>query len=321
MELPAAFAQLRCPFESSLNPGTEVAHQHTRRWAERFGLVRDANSARQVATERFTWLVGRFYPWAAPAELQLISDFTSWLFWFDDVCDETGVGEDPAALAGQIDWLIGVLTRRREVRAGDPFDAAMADLRDRFEEASPSGGWFVRAVTSIQEYFEACLWESVNRRGGEVPAVDTFIQMRRFAGGMYIYHHFVELAARTELPLVVRGHQVVQRLVQITCNVACWHNDLFSLSKELAHGDVHNLVVVLAREQGVELSQARARAVQMCNREVRAFTATARRLPGFGADADRLLAQYRRGMGALMRGNLDWSLGTDRYRRHGEAAG
>jgi hypothetical protein len=49
----------------------------------------------QVATERFTWLVGGFYPWAHERELELISDFTSWLFWHDDLCDETTLGEDP----------------------------------------------------------------------------------------------------------------------------------------------------------------------------------------------------------------------------------
>jgi hypothetical protein len=316
MPTAPVFSDLHCPFPSKLNPGTEAAHHHTWSWATRFGLVRDANVERQVATERFTWLVGHFYPWAAAPELQLISDFTSWLFWFDDLCDETGLGEDPAALAAQIEWLVGVLSRRKEVRPGEPFDRAMADLRDRFEERSPGGGWFVRVVTSIQQYFEACLWEATNRHQGLVPAVGTFMDMRRFAGGMYIYHDFIELAERAELPLVARGNRALQRLVQLTCNVACWHNDLFSLYKELAYGDVHNLVVVLARQRQLTLTEALPVAVRLCDREAAAFVTSARRLPSFGPDTDALVARYRRGMEALMRGNLDWSLGTDRYRRH-----
>src|SRR3954462_1507134 len=138
--------ELLCPFVSALNPGTEAAHAHTRAWAERFGLVGTAQIARQGATEPFTWLVGGFYPWAQQRELELISDFTSWLFWHDDVCDETTLGEDPVALARQFEQLLGILSRRRPVRAGDPFDHAMADLRDRFEEAAPSPGWFARMV-------------------------------------------------------------------------------------------------------------------------------------------------------------------------------
>src|SRR6476619_7267280 len=95
---PGPMEELRCPFESALNPGTEAAHRHTRDWAVGHGLVCNANIERQVATEQFTGLVGRLYPRAARTELELISDFTSWLFWHDDVCDETALGEDPAAL-------------------------------------------------------------------------------------------------------------------------------------------------------------------------------------------------------------------------------
>jgi hypothetical protein len=305
---------LDCPFPSALNAATEATHHHTWRWAQEHGLVRDANSQRQVMTERFTWLVGHFYPWADARELELISDFTSWLFWHDDLCDETTLGEDPLALAHQFDCLLGIFTRRRPPR-DEPFDRAFADLRDRFEALAPSWGWFARLVTSIQQYFDGGLWEASNRRQNLVPSVGAFIGMRRFAGGMYIYCDFVELALRAELPLPARQHREVLRLVQITCNVACWHNDLFSLEKELAYGDVHNLVVALAKEQQLALPEARALAVATCNKEVAAFANTVGRLPSFGAETDARLAPYLRGLGALMRGNLDWSLGTERYRR------
>jgi hypothetical protein len=307
--------ELDCPFPSALNPGTEAAHQHTWQWAQRLGLVRDANSQRQVSTERFTWLVGHFFPWAQTRELELISDFTSWLFWHDDVCDETTLGEDPAALAQQFAWLLGILTGRKPVRPDDPFDRALADLRDRFHEAAPGWGWFARMVTSVQHYFDACVWEASNRRHRRVPSVGSYIGMRRLAGGMYIYVDFVELAARAELPLPARGHREAVRLAQITCNVACWHNDLFSLDKELAYGDVHNLVVVLAQERQIPIAAARALAVATCNAEVARFTPTAGRLPSFGPDVDDLWASHQRGLAALMRGNLDWSLATLRYSR------
>jgi 5-epi-alpha-selinene synthase len=306
---------LLCPFTSALNPGTEAAHRHTSDWAQRFGLVSSANIERQIATEQFTWLVGGFYPWAERRELELISDFTSWLFWHDDVCDETAIGEDPAGLAEQFGWFLGVLTRRKPVRPENAFDQAFADLRDRFEAAAPSWGWFARVVTSIQQYFEACVWEAVNRQENAVPSVDMFVAMRRFAGGMYIYLDFIELVLRAELPLVVRAHPEVVRLAQITNQVACWHNDVFSLHKEVAYGDVHNLVVVIAEERAISLTEARALAVKRCNRKVAAFAATAQRVPSFGKDADRLFGRYKECLGALMRGNYDWSIATQRYRQ------
>jgi hypothetical protein len=307
--------ELRCPFTSALNPGTEAAHHQTSRWAERLGLIRDPNVERQVATEQFTWLVGRFFPWAPPRELELISDFTSWLFWHDDVCDETALGEDPQALAQQFDALFAVLTRRQPVRPGQAFDLALGDLRDRFEACAPSPAWFARFVTSVRQYFDGCVWEAANRREGAVPSVDAFISMRRFACGMYIYIEFIELAMRAELPLIARAHHDLVRLAEITNHVAAWHNDLFSLSKELAHADVHNLVVVVARQESLSIGDARARVVARCNEEVEEFQALARRLPSFGAHADASVAELLRGLGALMRGNLDWSLATRRYHR------
>jgi hypothetical protein len=307
--------ELHCPFPSALNPGTEAAHRHTRSWAQRFGLVSSANIERQVATERFTWLVGGFFPHALPRELDLISDFTSWLFWHDDVCDETTLGEDPTTLRHQFDWLLGVLTRRKPVRPRDAFDHAFADLRDRFEAAAPSPGWFARFVTSVQQYFEGGVWEAVNRQRQVVPSLDVYVAMRGHAGGMYIYRDFVELVLRAELPLCARAHPAMARLVQIAVNVACWHNDLFSLQKELAYGDMHNLVVAIAHESPRDVAVAKAIAIQRCNDEIAAFAATAGRVPSFGAEVDPLVAAYADGLGALVRGNLDWSLGTERYQR------
>jgi len=306
---------IRCPFVSALNPGTDAAHRHTQEWATKHGLIRNANIEHQMATEQFTWLVGRFYPRAQPPELELISDFTSWLFWHDDVCDETTLGEEPGALARQFDWLLGILTRRKPARPGDAFDRAFVDLRDRFERFAPSHAWLARFVVALQQYFDGCVWEARNRKSGAVPSVETFTVMRRFASAMYVYLELVELVARAELPLVARGNPDVIRLRDIANNVAAWHNDLFSLDKELAYGDVHNVVAVLAKENGIGLAEAKRAATALCNAEVAAFEAIAAGLRSFGADQDLVVAAYVENLKALMRGNLDWSLATDRYQR------
>ncbi len=314
MNLTDEIKRLYCPFPTALNPATAAAHRHTGQWAKRFGLVSSANIERQVATEQFTWLAGRFFPWAPPRELELISDFTSWLFWHDDVCDETLLGEDPGALARRFEALVGTLTRRTHARPDDTFASALADLSERFKQASPSWGWFNRFVTSVQQYFEGGLWEARNRQRGAVPSWGDFVPMRRFAGGMYIYLDFIELANQTELPLVARGHAEVCRLAQMAASVACWHNDLFSLDKEIAYGEVHNLAIVLAHERRLDLEAASRMAVDHCNEEVASFIRSAESLPFFGEELSPTLAVYVKSLQSLMRGNLDWSLETQRYR-------
>jgi hypothetical protein len=71
---------------------------------------------------------------------------------------------------------------------------------------------------------------------------------------------------------------------------------------------------VIAQERRVSIAEARAIAVAWCNDEVAGFEPIARHLPSFGAEVDALVAAHARSLGALMRGNLDWSLATGRYR-------
>lgn len=305
--------ELYCPFPSGLNPETEHAHRETSEWARRFELINSADSEWQLEHSQFSWLVGRFFPFAARRELQLISDFTSWLFWHDDLCDETSLGKDPRALGSRFDQLASTFARRSSPHPGHAFDLALADLRDRFESAAPSVAWLSRFASSMRDYFDACVWEASNRDSGAKPSTNVFICMRRKASGMCMYVDFLELIAQKELPLVVRAHRDVQRLARITNNVASWHNDLFSIAKEQAQGDVHNLALALAHEQQLDVAAAKRLTVALCNKEVATFEALRSALPAFEPEVDQDLRVFVAALGSMMRGNLDWSLATQRY--------
>ncbi len=107
----------------------------------------------------------------------------------------------------------------------------------------------------------------------------------------------------------------MKRLTEASSNVVCWSNDVLSLEKELAHGDVHNLIIVLREATGIPLEEAAKRVVEMHNAEVRDFIALAPDLPSFGDTLDANLSRYISILQARMRGNLDWSLESGRYER------
>lgn len=299
---------LNCPFPTRLHPEVDQLNQMTLEWAIGHGLT--GNLRKQTASERFTWLVAGFYPEGARARLQLLSDWTSWLFWHDDVCDETDIGNNPARLKRVFDRLFYVL------EGGDPsnnmYELSLAELSRRFQTLSPDTAWWHRFLTSTREYFDACLWESDNRQARQVPSVGDYIAMRRCAGGMWIYVDFVEFVAGKSLPLLQRQNQTLRQLAQVTTNIACWHNDLFSFAKEDERGDVHNLVTVLRVEQQLEVGEAFHLAVDYVNREVERYL----RLRGELRIPE--LGPYLEGLQALMRGNLDWSLSSGRYVSQGE---
>jgi 5-epi-alpha-selinene synthase len=138
--------------------------------------------------------------------------------------------------------------------------------------------------------------------------------MRPYTGAVYNYLLLIESVGRLELPASVHTHSTVQQLAQMTNNIICWANDLMSLEKELRHGDVHNLVFVLHREQQRSLSEAISIVVAMHDAEVQRFCALAACLPSFTAAVDADLKQYVVGMQFWIRANMDWSAATARYR-------
>ena len=90
----------------------------------------------------------------------------------------------------------------------------------------------------------------------------------------------------------------------------CWSNDLFSVHKELAHGDVHNLAIVLQHEEAVTLHEAVAHAAEMHDDAIRAFEHHEQRLrETTSPDIHRFVDALK----GWVRADLDWSIETSRY--------
>jgi 5-epi-alpha-selinene synthase len=305
-------ASLYCPFPPAINQFTLRVERETGHWAAALGLASD-DVRDELRAHRFSHLVGRFYPDVTYEPLRLISDWTAWLFWLDDFAEE----RDEATLRGTFERLLAVLggeSGGEPAPEGVGFEVALADMRRRLSQLGPDRFWRARFAESVSAYLSACVWEAVNRGVRRTPRVQEYVAARRCSGGMCMYVDLVELAGGAALPIHVRRHRDVARLVQIASNVACWHNDLFSLAKELERGDVHNLVIALCREKGCSLEEGVAEAIRMTEREVRGFESIGRDLPTFeDAACDAQLARYVRGLQSLMRGNLDWSIESARY--------
>lgn len=139
--------------------------------------------------------------------------------------------------------------------------------------------------------------------------------MRRAAGAVQTAIELIEVCEQLELDDEMLEHPDVSALATACNDVVCWTNDLASLPKEIAEGNVHNLVVVLQHERcRGNWPCAVALAQQLLDARVREFIALADNLPGFGAARDAELARYVADLRAWMRGNLDWAIESGRYR-------
>jgi hypothetical protein len=313
--------QLYCPFPPEVNPHFEAVHEQTLAWGRQFGLVEDERAIARLRDAKIGSLVARAYSRSPRDPLVILTDLHTWLFILDDECDEAGIGKRPQRLgalhAQCLEVLSGLKPENRPMLSRTRPDAALiqalCDLRCRMDGLM-SRARMERFAVSVSEYFEAGVWEAKNREIGVWPNSTTYTPIRPFAGGMYIVLDLIDLTEGDTLPLVVRKDPCYQRLMLIASNVVLWSNDLFSLHKERAHHDMHNLALVLQHEEDINLQAAVDRVAWLIEREVKRFIALEARLPSFGPAVDSLLQRFVGVFRAYMRGNIDWSCETGRYR-------
>jgi 5-epi-alpha-selinene synthase len=305
---------LYCPFTPTVNAHVEDIREETLRWASSFGLLADETSRKVLQGAASSELAARCHPFARSEELRLISDFYAWMFLQDDLRDESEVGWHPGSLSDDGRRPLEVLRGDKPTRRDELSVHALCDLRDRLSSRAPGPAWMRRFVHGVESHFSATAWEATNRARDIVPDLDAYVRLRPLTAGLEIDDEMIEFAGEARLFGGAREHPTVRRLTVASHRVVCWANDLISLEKELGRGDVHNLVMVLAHAEALGLQEAVDRAVQMHNAEVRIFVSLSSRLPSFGMAVDRHLERYVAVLRARMRGNLDWSRESARYR-------
>lgn len=304
--------ELFCPFPSAINPHIETVQDQTIVWASRFQMINTPQLQERFNRAQFSRVIGRAYPNAAQADLRLICDWNTALFVWDDHCDEAQLGHQPELLRKRGDQLLDVLLGTAPSDPDDDVIRAFANVGHRLRQRMPQA-WVRRFAHDVQEYVEGTVWEAQNRAQGNVPDVASYMRMRRLAGALYPYFDFADMTEQIELPIHIRKHPIVERLTMMAGNIVVWANDIFSLEKELRHGDVHSLVIVMQRQHQLTWQAAIDQAAELHNLEVSNFIELATRLPVFGPTIDEPLQRYIDVLRSWMRGNIDWSCETGRY--------
>ncbi|GAB4214395.1 MAG: hypothetical protein OHK0022_52890 [Roseiflexaceae bacterium] len=306
MHVPALY----CPFPSAINRHAAAADEATLAWAQQWRLI-DPARFEQLSLLRLGNLAGLTHPTAPSEGLQLIADWCNWLFVHDDFCDDSLLGKQPELLEA---WH----RRLSSIMDGRPADTttglvgAFAELWQRTTtQATPA--WIARFRAHMQDFFDAHIWEANNRDVHEVPAVETYLHYRPYTSGMYAFIDLIEVAHGFNFSQEVYEHPVFQQLREHTARAAAWANDIFSYRKEVASGDLHNLVIAIAVNGNISYSQALEEAIAIHDSEVRSFNETE---PHLSAIAPELQSEFDRYCDVLrsnMRGNIDWCLEVVRY--------
>ncbi|ASZ12404.1 hypothetical protein KTO58_12610 [Chitinophaga pendula] len=310
------FPRIMYPFPSAINQYAAAAHEQNIAWVQTFRLVNTDVAMAKFKKARFAWLAARAFPNAAFEELCIIANFNTWLFMLDDQCDEASLGKREEYLKRMTASLLDVLKSNRVVsmEEGGILAASLSDIWVRMRQISRPP-WRLRFIRSMEDYFESCHWEAVNRAMAQTPAVAEYVAMRPYTGALFADVVAIEIIEKVYLPDTVLQHPLVQRLVLACNNIVCWANDLFSCDKESQQGDVHNLVLVIQEEEKLGLQEAVDAAARMHDDEVRLFCRLEKRLPQYDEATNAELLRYVAVLKSWITGNYDWSFqDTGRYK-------
>ncbi|HTF08946.1 MAG TPA: terpene synthase [Asanoa sp.] len=309
----AVAALIAPPYEALVHDAVREVTAHSADWADAFGLAPTPAARARLSRANAAELAARACPEVSLSAVRLLADLITWLFAFDDRCDEDELGTDPGRLAPALAPLLEVIDRfgtaaHADYQPAGPTAAALHDLCRRVRALGRPGG-LLRFSAAMREYLFALLWEATNRQLRRVPRFAEYVQMRRHTGAVLPCFALTDLATDGLAGTVDRVDPRVVRLELLAADLVCWCNDVFSYGKERLH-DGQNLATVIAYELGWPERAALAEAAARYNAGLAAYgTLEAEVLLDADGRLTRMLLARRR----WLRGTYDWSLGALRY--------
>jgi 5-epi-alpha-selinene synthase len=298
-----------------MSPYAQAVHEHSLAWATHFRLIQGEAARRRFLNSNFAWLTARAYSTAALEDMQLLNDWMIWLFMFDDQFDDGLPGKRLEEIQSTVREYIEICENPDVISPRGPAAAAMCDLYRR-TLPKMTLAWRQRFTRHFMQYLDTYNWTARNHLQGTIPDINAYLKNRHHSGGMTVSIDLIELAEHLYLPEELLMSQAFKRLSHATNAVVCWSNDMVSLAKERARGDVNNLVVIFQQTYHLPLQEAIEQVNEMVTAEVHLFERIERSLPPIepGRLADDV-RKYLDGLKSWMRANLDWSAETHRYLR------
>ncbi|MCA8003435.1 terpene synthase family protein [Burkholderia metallica] len=301
---------LYCPFDVVYHTEHERVSQYCISWASNAGLIRGMRARSRFEASRIGEFVSLVYPRSNFQDTRLLCQFMIWLFMFDDQFDEGDLGRHPEKMRTLFGRILSAMEGGRAPES--PIEYSLREFWASAGAIMPRE-WQDRFLRNFRDYLNAYTWEANNRVSGTIPGLKSYVDHRTLAGGIHMAFDLIEISRRIRISSEIFEDPKFRRIRYSAANVVCWHNDLFSFKKELASGDVHNLVVVIKNRDRCSLQQAWNRAANMVNEEVRKFVELEKLLPKFSDSIDFQVQAYIDDLRNWMRGHLSWTSSSGRF--------
>jgi len=329
------------PYPARINPHLEAARAHSKAWAYEMGILGSKKEARNSAVwdesdfdaHDYALLCAYTHPDAPGPELDLVTDWYVWVFFFDD--DFLELFKRTKDMEGAKDYLLRLRAFMPIEPSGtpaEPKNPVERALQDLWNRTIPhrSIDWRIRFAESTKNLLEECVWELANIQEGRVANPIEYIEMRRKVGGAPWSANLVEHAAGVEVPAQVAATRPMRVLRDTFADSVHLRNDLFSYQREVeVEGENANCVLVLQRFLGVDTQTAANLTNEILTSRLQQFENTALvEVPilcaefGLSPSECHDIFLYVKGLQDWQSGGHEWHMRSSRYMKaEGEEEG
>jgi germacradienol/geosmin synthase len=321
------------PYPARLNPNLERARAHTKAWAREMDMIDVPQHGTVIWTEHdldshdYALLCAYTHPDATADDLDLVTDWYVWVFYFDDHFVELYKrNPDLAGARAYLDRLPlfmpvdGAITE-------EPTNPVEKGLKDLWERTVPShsADWRQRFADNTEHLLDESMWELLNISEGRLSNPIEYIEMRRKVGGAPWSANLVEHVTGMEVPARIALSRPLGVLRDTFSDAVHLRNDLFSYEREvLDEGELSNGVLVLEKFLDVPTQEAAEAVNDLLTSRLHQFEHTAVTevpplLDEHGIDPAGRLAvlAYVKGLQDWQSGGHEWHARSSRYMNEG----
>ncbi|MGW6394323.1 terpene synthase family protein [Streptomyces sp. NPDC055103] len=334
MPQPFVMPDFYVPYPARLNPHVETARTHTRDWAREMGMLEGSGvwEEHDLDSHDYALLCSYTHPDCDAEALDLVTDWYTWVFFFDDhfleIFKRT---QDRAGSKAYLDRLPLFMPADPATGMPEPTNPVEAGLADLWRRTIPSmsDAWRVRFAEATEHLLYESLWELDNINEGRIANPVEYIEMRRKVGGAPWSAGLVEYAAGAEVPDRVAYSRPLRVLRDAFSDAVHLRNDLFSYQREVEdEGENSNGVLVLEKFLGCTTQEAANAVNDLLTSRLQQFENTAlTEVPmlaverGLGPEECAAVAAYAKGLQDWQSGGHEWHMRSSRYMNEGMIGG
>ncbi len=253
------------PYPARLNSNLEGARRHSKAWAIRMGMLEPQDGVvvwteDDLDSHDYGLLCAYTHPDASAPELDLITDWYVWVFYFDDhfleLFKRTRDMKKAKAYLARLSAFMPIHAAGAPEAPTNPVERGLQDLWARTVPTA-SVSWRSRFAESTRHLLDESLWELANIRENRVANPIEYIELRRRVGGAPWSANLVEHAVLGEVPAVIARTRPMLVLRDTFADGVHLRNDIFSYQREVQkEGENANCILVLERFLGVDTQTA-----------------------------------------------------------------